>query len=84
MVDDSRIEELAKRLADAVPEGLQARAQGVREDLEGSFRELLEAAVAKMDLVTREEFDAQAEVLQRTEAKLQELLDTLSDLEQRD
>lgn len=57
------------------------------------FRELLprqevkaalQSALARMDLVTREEFDAQTAVLQRTRARLEALEDKLTKLEQRD
>ena len=44
----------------------------------------LQAALARMDLVTREEFDAQAAVLQRTRARLEALEDKLTELEQQD
>jgi BMFP domain-containing protein YqiC len=81
----SRIEDLAadlaKRLADMVPEDLSDRARGLREDMEQNFRGILAGAVEKMELVTREEFDAQREVLERTERKLTELMDRLAELE---
>jgi len=57
------------------------------------FRELLprqemkaalQSALARMDLVTREEFDAQTAVLQRTRARLEALEGKLAELEQRD
>ena len=44
----------------------------------------LQAALARMDLVTREEFDAQTAVLQRTRARLEALEDKLAELEQQD
>lgn len=42
----------------------------------------LQAALARLDLVTREEFDAQAAVLQRTRQKLEQLEQQLAALEQ--
>ena len=44
----------------------------------------LQAALGRMDLVTREEFDAQNAVLQRTRARLEALEDKLAELEQQD
>jgi ubiquinone biosynthesis accessory factor UbiK len=50
-------------------------------DLEKNLRVLLQSAFARLDLVTREEFDVQREVLARTRAKLQELEAKLAELE---
>lgn len=65
MSDDS-IEGLARKLADAVPEGLRS----VREELEQNFRTVLSTGLQKLDLVTREEFAVQQAVLARTREKL--------------
>ena len=53
-MSDESIDGLAKKLADAVPEGLRS----MREDVEQNFRSVLRGGLAKLDLVTREEFDA--------------------------
>ena len=63
------IDELARQLAEAVPKNLRALGQ----DLERNFRSLLVAGFERMDLVTREEFDLQAAVLERTREKLEAL-----------
>ena len=76
MIDLAKIDELAKRLAAALPPG----AGQIRADLEGRFRAILQRALAKADLVTREEFDLQKAALARAQARLEELqqaLDTL-------
>ena len=52
-------------------------------DLEKNLRALLASAFSRLDLVTREEFDVQREVLARTRAKLQELEAKLAELETR-
>jgi len=52
-------------------------------DLEKNLRALLQAAFAKLDLVTREEFDVQTQVLQRTREQLSLLEQKLTDLEAR-
>ena len=83
-MDASKLDELAARLADMVPEQLSGRAREVRADMEANFRGLLQSAVDRMDLVTREEFEAQAEVLKRTEEKLARLAERLAELEQGD
>lgn len=71
------IEELAKKLADAVPDSVRA----LRSDLEDSFQAVLQTGLAKLDLVTREEFEVQEAVLQRTREKLEALEKRLSDIE---
>jgi BMFP domain-containing protein YqiC len=72
------IDQLARRLAGAVPQGL--RSAGA--ELEENFRAMLKSGLARMDLVTREEFAVQEAVLQRTREKLEALearLQALSD-----
>jgi ubiquinone biosynthesis accessory factor UbiK len=77
--DPRSLEDLAKRLAEAMPPGVAA----VRDDLEANFRAVLQAGLAKLDLVTRQEFDVQAGVLARTREKLEALEARLADLESR-
>lgn len=52
-------------------------------DLEKNLRALLASAFSRLDLVTREEFDAQREVLARTRAKLEALEGKLAELEKK-
>jgi BMFP domain-containing protein YqiC len=66
---DESVENIARKLAEAVPEGLRS----MREDLEQNFRSVLRASLNKLDLVTREEFDVQEAVLAKTRAKLEAL-----------
>ncbi|HSG65279.1 MAG TPA: accessory factor UbiK family protein [Gammaproteobacteria bacterium] len=73
------LDDLARQLADAVPKQLRA----LGDDLERNFKSLLQAGLAKMDLVTREEFDIQVAVLERTREKLEALDARLRDLEPR-
>lgn len=56
-------------------------AQSPASDLERNFRALLSGAMARLDLVTREEFDAQARVLARTREKLEALEQRVAALE---
>ncbi len=71
------IEDIARKLTDALPEGLRA----VREDLENNFRGVLRSSLAKLDLVTREEFEVQQAVLAKTRARLERLEARLEDIE---
>jgi len=72
------IDRLARKLAEAVPEGLRS----VRDDLEQNFRSVLQSSLTRLDLVTREEFDVQQAVLARTREKLEALELRLKSLEE--
>ena len=76
-LDPKILDDLARKLADAVPPGLRE----LKADLEKNFRAVLQSALGKLDLVTREEFDVQAAVLSRTRDKLEELSQRLAELE---
>jgi BMFP domain-containing protein YqiC len=71
------LDELARQLADAVPQNLKV----LGEDLERNFKSLLHAGLERMELVTREEFDVQAAVLERTREKLEAMEARLAELE---
>ena len=75
--DPRMIDDLARRLAGAVPESVIA----LRRDLEQNFKGVLQSQLARLDLVTREEFDVQAAVLKRTREKLAALEQRLAALE---
>ena len=68
-MDSFRIDEIARRLMDNLPPALRA----TQRDLESNFRAVLRASLGKLDLVTREEFDTQCRVLERTRARLEAL-----------
>lgn len=76
--DPRSLDELARRLAEAVPPGLTA----LRNDLEQNFKAVLQSGLAKLDLVTRQEFDVQSGVLKRSRERLEELERRLAALEQ--
>jgi BMFP domain-containing protein YqiC len=69
MIDPKILDELSKRFVEAIPSGIRQ----LQNEVEKSFHATLQATFAKMDLVTREEFDVQQGVLARTRAKLEEL-----------
>ena len=78
--DPRLIDDLARRLAGSVPESVQA----LRRDLEQNFKGVLQSRLARLDLVTREEFDVQVAVLKRTREKLTALEQRLAALEAAD
>lgn len=77
MIDLNHIDDLARRLSQLVPPGLRDS----QEELQQTFKSALQAGLAKLDLVTREEFDVQQAVLLRTREKLESLESTVATLE---
>jgi BMFP domain-containing protein YqiC len=77
VVDPKIIDDLARRLADSVPDSLRA----LQMDLDQNFKAVLQAGLGKLDLVTREEFDVQQGVLRRTRERLEALEARLAELE---
>ena len=79
MAESRKVEEIASRLAQALPPGLKT----LRAELEDNFRAILRANLERFDLVSRERFEAQAEVLAKTQAKLEALEQRLAQLEKK-
>jgi hypothetical protein len=79
MIDLKAIDELARRVSELVPPGLR----DAGAELEQNIKATLQAGLAKLDLVTREEFEVQRAVLLRTREKLDALERTLQVLEAR-
>jgi ubiquinone biosynthesis accessory factor UbiK len=71
------ISEIAQQLLASLP----AAVRGAQADLERNFRVVLHNSLGKMDLVTRDEFDVQTKVLERTRARLAVLEARLAQLE---
>ena len=76
--DPSLLDDLARRLASSLPGSLRQ----ARDDAERNFRAVLESALSRLDLVGREEFDAQTAVLRRTRERLEEMTERLARLEE--
>jgi ubiquinone biosynthesis accessory factor UbiK len=76
-MESPRIDDLARRLLEQVPPALRA----VQQDLEAGFRAVLRERLSQLDLVTRDEFEAQTRVLERTRARLEALEARLAALE---
>ena len=77
MLDPKKLEDLAKQIADAVPPGVKNMA----EEAEGRVKTVLQSQLSKLDLVTREEFDIQSQVLIRTREKLDAMESRITELE---
>ncbi|HAJ93227.1 MAG TPA: hypothetical protein DCO71_11550 [Gammaproteobacteria bacterium] len=79
MFDTKFIDDLARQISEAIPAGVK----GMQEDVQKNIHTLLQGALSRLDLVSREEFDAQSQVLARTRQKLEQLEKTVSAMEEK-
>jgi BMFP domain-containing protein YqiC len=75
---DQQFDEIAKRLSESLPPGMRQ----MQADVEKNVRSGLHSLFSRMDLVTREEFDVQQAVLERTRSRLEALERQVALLEQ--
>ena len=66
MIDPKKIEQIARQVHESMPKGLR----DLGEDVEKKIRQVLQSQLTRLDLVSREEFDVQTQVLLRTREKL--------------
>jgi hypothetical protein len=78
VLDPKLFDDLSRRVADGLPRGFQT----LQGDLQRNVRSALEAALGRLDLVTREEFEIQQAVLRRTREKLERLELRVDELQQ--
>lgn len=78
-MDKAQVEKTIQDLLGGLPASLQA----VKGDLEGHFRRVLQSGARRLDLVSREEFDAQAKVLERSRQLIGELEARVAALEEK-
>jgi BMFP domain-containing protein YqiC len=76
-LNPNALDDLAKRLAETVPESVRSFGR----DVESNIKAVLQAQFAKLDLVSRQEFDVQSALLARTAASLAELEARIKELE---
>ncbi len=76
-LNSTSLDDLARRLADAVPESVRSFGR----DVEGNFKAVLQSQLSKLDLVSRHEFEVQSAVLSRTKATLNSLEARVKELE---
>ena len=77
MFKPEKFDEVISQFTRLLPQDLQQ----AKQDIEKNMKAALTASLAKMDIVTREEFDIQAELLAKTRALLQEAETRLARLE---
>jgi len=77
MINPKLLEDLVAGISDALPPGVTR----LPDDLRRNIRAAVSAALAKAELVTREEWDVQAAVLARTREKVERLEKRVAALE---
>ena len=78
MIDPQKIDDLVRQLGASLPPEFAS----FEEEMKKQFKGILESTFQRLDLVSREEFDIQVKVLQKTRAKVEELQAQLASLEQ--
>lgn len=78
-MDNLAFDDIARRLFAGLPDA----AKTMRRDIESNFRAVLQSSLGKLDLATREEFDVQTRVLERTRARIEQLEQRIATLEAR-
>lgn len=79
MIDPKKIEQIARQVHESMPKGIR----DFGDDVEKKIRQVLQSQLTRLDLISREEFDVQTQVLLRTREKLALLEQRLSELENR-
>ncbi|MCC2606559.1 ubiquinone biosynthesis accessory factor UbiK [Planctobacterium marinum] len=77
VLDPKKLEEIANKVVDSIPPGVKQMAEGV----DAKVKQALQHQLSRLDFVSREEFDVQTSVLQRTREKLIALETRMEELE---
>ncbi len=79
MFDPKAIDDIARKLADTLPSGFSS----LKDEMERNFHTILQTALSKLDLVTREEFEVQKGVLAKTREKLEAMEKIVAEMEEK-
>jgi ubiquinone biosynthesis accessory factor UbiK len=77
MINAKKIEEIAKQVTEAIPPSVK----NLANDFEEKTKSVLQRKLAQLDVVTREEFDVQTQVLIKTREKLASMETKIAELE---
>ncbi|CAH0534759.1 Ubiquinone biosynthesis accessory factor UbiK [Vibrio stylophorae] len=77
MFDPKKLEQIAKQIHESMPQPVKE----LGKDVEQKVRQVIQNQLGKLDMVNREEFDVQTQVLLRTRQKLNDLEKKLAELE---
>lgn len=78
MINAKKIEDIAKQISDSIPPGLKS----IALDIEEKTKTVLQNKLSQLDVVTREEFDIQTQVLIKTREKITKLEAIVTRLEE--
>ena len=78
MLDNSFLKDLSDRVVTLLP-----AAESLRDDVRNQIEQTLKKAFANLDLLTREEFDAQVQSLERSKQRIEELENLVTELEEK-
>tara|TARA_B100002051_G_C16437410_1_gene487248 strand:+ start:222 stop:518 length:297 start_codon:yes stop_codon:yes gene_type:complete len=79
MFDSKQLNDIVENIVDSLPEGLK----NAPEDIKQHLRDAVNAQLTKLDIVTREEFDVQMNVLKKTRTKVNKLEKQIAALQQK-
>jgi len=79
MFNPQKLEQIAKQVSEAMPAGVKS----FGEEADRKIKQVLQAQLGKLDMVSREEFDVQTHVLLRTREKLAEMEVKFAELEKK-
>jgi len=79
MIDTQSLNDLANKLSAAVPDSVKT----LKSDVDNNLKAILESSLKQMNLVSREEFDVQTALLERTQLQLNKLEEQIAELEKR-
>lgn len=69
MIDAKKIEQIAKQITDSIPPGVK----GMADNMESRVKQTLQQQLSKLDVVTREEFEIQQQMLLRLRQRVEML-----------
>lgn len=79
MINPKKIEDIAKQITESIPPSVKT----VAADFESKAKQVLQSKLSQLDVVSREEFDVQTQVLIKTRAKLEEMTAKIAELEEK-
>ncbi|GEA52905.1 hypothetical protein VIN01S_37090 [Vibrio inusitatus NBRC 102082] len=79
MFDPKKLEQIAKQIHESMPQPVK----DLGTDVDQKVRQVIQAQLNKLDVISREEFEVQTQVLLRTRQKLNEMEKKMADLEEK-
>ncbi|WP_261816268.1 ubiquinone biosynthesis accessory factor UbiK [Vibrio gallicus] len=79
MFDPKKLEQVAKQIHESMPQPVK----NLGADVDQKVRQVIQAQLNKLDVISREEFEVQTQVLLRTRQKLNEMEKKMADLEEK-